>query len=587
MSLTQEAETTLLDVTLPRTLDTLVERFSLPTHRGDRVEAWLFEDTQARRAAEARLAAAGVRARLRSAYKPLVCFFREEAPAEPRAVTVRLPAHAAAPAQRFLLEAYPLAALLGDANLRFEPGDEPLDHVVRIETEAGASEHRVFAPNRVRPDHVGTLTLTPCGWLRHWRADGSLAGDGALETEYEQVFARVMSAVAAQAWPATTPNFDVLGIDATLPGIEQTLPYGEEVMSTGEALHEDFYFSILELMKQRAGLPAADRTLQPGQIVPDIRTADGPARVRVALRAGDTEANFAGAPEVQGLAGLDRADRPLSPAQIAEALEALGGAAHSFISYRSRPIHARVFPGDGAAVVITSGQHANETSGVIGALRAAAELRAQGVRFAVAPCDNPDGYALHHRLRAANPRHMHHAARYTALGDDLESREHPPFYEKEARLTLVRMLGAGLHINLHGYPAHEWTRPLTGYLPRGFELWTIPKGFFLILRHHPGLADRARTFLDALSARLAEDASLRTFNARQLAVWQAHAGAVPFPMLNGIPCMITEHARQPTTFQLITEFPDETIYGDAFRLAHTTQMRATLAAVALWRGMAS
>ena len=33
---------------------------------------------------------------------------------------------------------------------------------------------------------------------------------------------------------------------------------------------------------------------------------------------------------------------------------------------------------------------------------------------------------------------------------------------------------------------------------------------------------------------------------------------------------------------LITEYPDETIYGDAFRLAHTTQMNTVLAAIDLY-----
>ena len=34
-------------------------------------------------------------------------------------------------------------------------------------------------------------------------------------------------------------------------------------------------------------------------------------------------------------------------------------------------------------------------------------------------------------------------------------------------------------------------------------------------------------------------------------------------------------------FQLISEYPDETIYGDAFRLAHTTQMNTVLHAAEL------
>jgi hypothetical protein len=178
---------------------------------------------------------------------------------------------------------------------------------------------------------------------------------------------------------------------------------------------------------------------------------------------------------------------------------------------------------------------------------------------------------------------MHHAARYSALGDDVESRETEPLYEKAARLALIAETGARLHLNLHGYPAHEWSRPLSGYLPRGFELWTIPKGFFLILRYLPGYAAHARPFLEALTKTLAEDPALARFNALQLATWAAHAGEVPFPVLNGIPCLIGETDRQTLPFQLITEYPDETIYGDAFRLAHTTQTRTALAAAALLR----
>jgi hypothetical protein len=37
---------------------------------------------------------------------------------------------------------------------------------------------------------------------------------------------------------------------------------------------------------------------------------------------------------------------------------------------------------------------------------------------------------------------------------------------------------------------------------------------------------------------------------------------------------------------LITEFPDETIHGDAFRFAHTVQMRTVLAAARAWQTLA-
>ncbi|MBM3549966.1 MAG: hypothetical protein FJX54_23760 [Alphaproteobacteria bacterium] len=565
--------TTLLDLAVPRTLDTLVERFG-NGHRGFAIEAWLFEGPASRREAEARLSTAGVTARIRSAYKPLVHHFLEEAPETNRHLSVELPAHEAAPEGRFKLEAYPLAALIGKTTLSFASGSEALAYRVRSGEGAWTS---VFAPNRVGPDHLGNQTLTPCGWLRVRDAAGKTVEDGPIETEYETVFRRVMTAIAEHRWPSAPPFFPALDISATLPGIETELAYGDEVLSTSEALHEEFYFSILEYLKHRAGLAANERTLQPGQIVPDIVTADGPARVTVAVRASVERKPLSG-PE-----HWEDADRPLAPAQIAALTDALGGEKRDIASVQGRSVLARIYDGEGPAFLLSAAQHANETSGIVGALRAAQTLRAEGRRFALIPCENPDGYALHHQLRARNPRHMHHAARYSALGDDVEAREAAPFHEKAARLDLIEAVGARMHLNLHGYPAHEWTRPLTGYVPAGFALWTIPKGMFLIFRHHPGIGDKARPFLEALTAHLAEDAELAAFNATQIATWKAHAGEVPFPVINGIPCMVNEHTRQTVPFQLITEYPDETIYGSAFRLAHTTQMRATLEAVRLLR----
>ncbi len=567
--------TVLLDLTLPRTLDGLEARFGDGSHRGARIEAWLFDNAAARRAVEARLATAGVQARIRSAYKPLVHFFLEEVGGPPQALRIALPSHAQAPPERFRLEAYPLAGMYPDAGLTFIAGEAELSYGVGLD---GAAVVPVFAPNVLRPDPLGVPVLTPCGWLRHWDAAGTLMADGPLETEYEAVFRTAMTAITTHPWPPGWPCFEVMAIAAVLPGIERDLPYGDEVISTAEALHEDFYFSILDVMKARAGLGPMDRTAQPGQIVPEIVTLDGPARLTITLLP-----HSAATRALRGPDDLAGADRPLTEAQIHAAVEALGGGVRDIVSVQGRKLLARVFEGTGPAVLLSAGQHANETSGIVGALRAASVLRAAGQAFGFIACENPDGNALHHALRAANPRHMHHAARYSALGDDVEAREAPPLHEKAARLALIAETGARLHLNLHGYPSHEWTRPLSGYLPRGFELWTIPKGFFLILRHLPGHAAGAREFLEALTADLAEDAELAAFNATQLAAWAAHAGAVPFPVINGIPCNIGESARQTVPWQLITEYPDETIYGDAFRLAQRTQMRTALKAVALLR----
>jgi hypothetical protein len=565
--------TILLNQTFPRTLDALVERFSM-SPPGTRVEAWVFEDFPARASAEGRLLAHGVNARLRSAYKPLVHFFLEEADLT-GSVEIAIPNHVASTAQRWRLEAYPLAGLLPEGALRFSEGEAPLGYVVR----RGDSNDTVFAPNRLMTDHIGQQSLVPCGWLRVTDTDGTIIEDGPLETEFEQVFAAAMSCLAAHDWPTEKLFFRTLLIEARLPGIRRELAYGEEEISTAEALHEDFYFSILEWLKHRVGLAHGDRTLQPGQIVPDIRTEAGPAWLRVTLSDVTPEEKIQPGP-----ADLEDADRPLTPAQINDALAELGGTPFAFTSVQGRKIGGAIFAGSGAPILISAGQHANETASVVGGLRAMRRLVAEGTgSLAFIPMENPDGHALHHTLREANPRHMLHAARYTALGDDLEARTSEPFHEKAARVDAIARTGANLHINLHGYPSHEWTRPLSGYLPRGFELWTIPKGFFLIVRHRPGLAALANAFAQALAAQLGEDPDLRAFNEIQLAVWKTHVGALSFPVFSSIPCLITEHATQLVDYTLITEYPDETIYGDAFRLAHRTQMRTVLAAVTLYR----
>jgi hypothetical protein len=572
--------TLLLDQQFDRTLDGLLARFANGDCRGTRIEAWLFEDIAARADAEQRLAQAGVRARLRSAYKPLIHFFLEDAPGPYDAVTVTLPSDPHALEQRFRLETFPLAGLLGAASLRFAVGEPGLDYRVVLVRGGHATEQRVFAPNRLRQDHLGQTVLTPTGWLRVWHQDndGPPDEDAALPTEYETVSSAALDTIAAHPWPATWPYFDVLRIEIRTPGIERRLNWHDECLSTAEGLHEDLYFSLLEIFQRRSGLKLGDRTLQPGQIVPDIHTASGPAHVRVKL-----EASFVAPEPPAEPIDIEISRAPLTRGQIHIALDALGGTPIRTVSAQGREVKGRFLPGTGRGFVVTAGQHANETTGVVGALRAAPRLRDAGAHFAVIPQENADGYALHHALRVNNPRHMHHAARYTALGDDLQYRTREPLYEKAARLEALRLTDAGLHLNLHGYPAHEWNRPLTGYITRGFEAWSMPKGFYLILHHPPGQRAAAEAFLEALTARVVQVPGLLDFNQSQLAVWYAHAGHWPEPIYHSIPCTITESTHFPAPYTLITEYPDETIYDAAFQLGHTVQTTTVLEAVALYR----
>lgn len=555
-----------------RTLDALLARFS-GAPAGTTFEAWTFDDRTARRRAEGLLAAQGVTARIRSAYKPIVSFFLEEARPGFIAAHIAYPVHPAAIPNRFLLESYPLAALLAPAAVTFNPGTSIETYEVTLTYPEGVETHRVFAPNREHPDLEGVATLSPCGWLI---AEGQSAP---LLTDYEALFHGTMDAIAAHIWDQE-PYFEELNLALTIPADDEPLNHDDEALSLREAMHEDLYFSALEYFGKLSGRPVGDRHLQPGQIVPEI--TQGPPRLTITLRPLAT-ADRMGAPQP-----LDSATAPPPNAQIRDELAALGGTRFTARTRAGREVEARHIAGQGAAVMISAGQHPNETSPITGALRAAKLLKDQGAHFTISPLENPDGYALHGRLVADNPRHMHHAARYTAFGDDLEYRQNPDaLYEHAIRTQAEALTGAQLHINLHGYPAHEWTRPLSGYVPRGFAMWTLPKGFFLVMRHRAGWAEPARALTEAVTADLARNTALMEMNARQIALYGIHAGETGFEMINGFPCYIGPDPRHRVPLTLITEYPDETIYGPAYAAAHEAQMQTVLAAHAAWQRLAA
>ncbi|MEJ8823347.1 peptidase M14 [Variovorax humicola] len=571
----------LLDIALPRTLDQW-EKELPQTPRHATVEGWLFEGPQARRAAEQRLRSAGVEVHLRSAYKPLVHHFLEDLAREDLVrVTVHYPVHPNASPRRFALEAYPLADMLRGVRLQLVPKPEADElPVYEVELEWRDGRHRtdtVFAPNRVHVDHLGETLLSPTAWLRERRGQ-TVVADGPRESDHEAVFRHAMACLQKHAWPEAEPYFPRLDIRIDLPGIATAPARETGWINSHEALHEDLYFSLLEVFQQRSGRPAGDRRLQPGQIVPDVRASEGAVRLRIGV--GPWTPPGKGATSAPDTTPLEKAGAPLPAGRVMSELARIEGQRFEALSVQGRAVAGVYHPGAGLAVLISGAQHANETSGVVGALRAAHELaRRPDAHFALIPLENPDGYALHRELCAHAPRHMHHAARYTALGDDLEYREQPPYFERNARHQAFALSGAQLHVNLHGYPAHEWTRPFCGYIPRGFELWTVPKGFFLIVRHHTGWATQARALTESVCRQLALRAELMAFNAAQRASYNAHAGEFPFEVIDGTACMISEVNRPGPALTLITEFPDETIYGEPFIFAHDIQTATVLAAV--------
>lgn len=560
--------------TYKRSIDLLIESFLKPEMRGVKVEAWLFDDQPSRFAAEARLHEAGIEAQLRSAYKPLLHFFLEEVETHGlKSATIRYPRHDACVDNRFLLETYPLSALLPNATVTFAASgkDDFFYDVDLVFTDGQRETYRVFAPNRVHVDFIGETLVSPTGWLTI--TQGEKTESTRFETAYEKLFHDTVSTIATHNWGRGEPYFDELNIKVNLPIIDRRLSHDEEALSLTEAMHEDIYFSLLEVFQKKSGRPVGDRGLQPGQIVPEVRFEDADPRVRIVMRPLSTD-NALTAEQV-----LEKAQAPLSADQIRREVTKLGGKPFQAKTRCGRVVYATHIKGSDSPMMISAGQHANEATGVVGALRAANRLASRnGAHFTISPQENPDGYEIYKRLCAIQPHHMHHAARYTALGDDLEYRSGAGLYEKAIRVEAEARTGATLHVNLHGYPSHEWTRPLSGYVPRSFAMWTLPKGFFLIIRHHPDWEKQAEELMDRVTRHLTAIEGLVAYNDAQIRLFEQHAGETGFRIINGFPCLVGVDDRHNVPLTLITEYPDESVYGNAFVKGHTAQMETVLAA---------
>ncbi len=579
-----QSGTTLCDIRIGASLDALVKTFSAPDYRGAEVEIWVFDGPERRAKARECLEGNGVHAKIRSAYKPLVHTVIEETDFDgAEEIIIRYPVVDGVSKGRFLLECYPVVDLVGDRSILFEPdaaSDGTSLPFYRMVLRGPGRAERVIdiaAPNAFHDNHTGHRTFTSTGWVRvRVPLKPELDRDEAFRTDQEEAFAAVMGVLETRDWPGTEAHFDRLNVSIEAPFYDTPLTTEGEWLSTGEAMHEDLYFSALELLKTRRGHEKSDRVFAPGQIVPEIVPKDGPLRVRLTTSADPWLETDKAAP-IDIPTDLEAADHWLEPGTIKAHLDALGGQDFEARSRRGRPVWGTHVEGPGPNVLITAGQHANESSGPVGALRAAHRLKQDGkVGFAIAPLKNPDGYALFRELAARHPRHMNHAARYTAGGCDLEYTERG--FENEILHMGKEKTGAKLHLNLHGYPSHEWTRPFTGYVPRDFDQWTLPKGFFLILRCHAGWEAKGDAILQAIIDALASYRPIVELNRKQLERSRLYLPEQVFEVRRDIPVLIEQNSEGIFPVTIITEAPDETIYGEEFIVAHTAQMMAVLAA---------
>lgn len=545
--------------------------------------AWVFADREARDALQAEMKRKGVKATVYSAYKPLVEFFMcsEVDWTNTESIRVGVPQHPLDPdSKRFFLECYPLAGLYPHIELY---QTHQLDSTYHVEWGCKGdpvSTAEVFAPNHVHQDHVGDQLCSPTAWLQV--LDGS-EGER-FESAYEQLFWQSISAIMAYPFENKTPLFEELHIEVMLPITDDALPFYDEALSLREALHEEFYFSLLEWVQKRSGKPSGSRDIRPGQIIPNIRFGSEYS-VKVSQKPFRT---FSSTPASDySLSDLKECESTLTLQQVNGALNNLiqrhEGESFEGKSLLNQTIYGALFPRHNKkrGALITGAQHANETTGVVGGLRGLHEFLAQEAEFstAIIPVHNADGYQLYHELLNDNPTHMHHAARYSAHGNDVEYQQPEEQCERAMRDLGLKHVNALLHLNLHGYPAHEWTRPLTGYIPKNFDLWSLPKGFFLIMRFLPGYEEQARQLIEIVTRSLNDVNELIPYNQEQLECYQRHNLTKQFDVINGVPVMFSENDELKCPLTLITEFPDESIQGQRFKLGHDAQKAVVVSAL--------
>lgn len=259
-------------------------------------------------------------------------------------------------------------------------------------------------------------------------------------------------------------------------------------------------------------------------------------------------------------------------------------------------------------VLLSCRQHANEASSTNAAFAWLAALLhddelLRHADLVIHPLENPDGARLHASLCALAPNHMHHAARYTAFGADLQTEPRiggEPIGEALLRRDAAAHWRPALHLNNHGYPAHAWIRSQTGFVPRGFEDWSLPVGHLTIVVTHgtdpTASAALGARIADRVAQSLQADGAIRERTRAQSARSLRYRpfARVPFTDVRGVPFWL-DHRPHPTEapgvtrlaleplVTIITEVPDETVAGaawDACVRAHRAVNDAVLRIIA-------
>lgn len=216
----------------------------------------------------------------------------------------------------------------------------------------------------------------------------------------------------------------------------------------------------------------------------------------------------------------------------------------------------------------------------------------RGFNFIFHPLENPDGAKLYSALRQVVSHHMHHAARYTSLGSDIESTpaiNGSLIAERQLHEEAKQRWSPLIHLNNHGYPAHEWTRPHSGYVPAHFEDWSLPFGYLAILIAEPKVEPLLYQSQQQIVKRLVATGLVPYTHAQVKRNLRYRSKTdLPFTFASDLPFLIRVRSNQEkiptfntgkTWLTLISEVPDESVDGELWHrcvLAHQEMNQAVL-----------
>ncbi len=311
----------------------------------------------------------------------------------------------------------------------------------------------------------------------------------------------------------------------------------------------------------------------------------------------------------KGGEGNVRTDEILSPERCLQVIQHLGqnptvNVYIGGLSYENRPVPViEIFTPQRKYVslprliackptlFLSGRQHANEISSTTYILKFAELLASDAahrdyvkkINFVMEPMENPDGAALAYELQELTPFHSLHAGRYSSLGVDIGyqvSSARPLLPEAAVRRNLNERWLPDIHLNLHGYPSHEWVQAFSNYSPYLFRDYWIPRGWFAYYRApRLSLYDRFKKAGDDLSqfiiAEMGKDEKIRDSNEkfygryyRWATRWQPHLNELE--LHDGLNLYAARRSSQETTLSQRTrvtyveetpELMDETAHG--------------------------